>query len=77
MKKDKGSKLTDILSRLRVVIGTLMAVVGFFIFTFTVIVTSFDFSSSTILIGFILLVGGLVAAGSVKVVQFVRELMLW
>jgi hypothetical protein len=77
MSKQQPHKVTGIIYRLRIVVGSLTSVVGFMMFMVTAGATTIDFSSTTILISLALFVGGFLIAPTVQLAQTLREMALY
>jgi len=69
MKKQSNNTRSNILSRLRYAAGGVMAFVGFVMFCLVASSSSFNFSNMMLIISVVLFIGGLLLAGSVKLIQ--------
>jgi hypothetical protein len=74
MKNKENTASKNALQSIRVIVGTLLAIAGFAIFVLSAMVGIIEPSTTNILIGFALLVVGLLIANSVAVARFLNDL---
>ena len=76
MKNRSGGIKSSIFVRIRIIIGTLMAVTGTVMFTLAAMLNLIEPTTVNIIISLALFAGGLLLANSMKVIEFVQDIML-
>ena len=75
MNKQSNNSKQNIISRLRYVVGGALAFVGFIMFCLVATLSSFDFSNVMLIVSIALIIGGLLLAGSVKLIQSFSDML--
>jgi hypothetical protein len=74
--QDTSNTKVSALARFRIIAGTLMAMTGVIVFTLSAMFGLIEATTLTLLLSLALFVGGLLLANSMKVTEFIQDIML-
>lgn len=74
--QDSTNVTSSMFARVRLIIGTLMAIAGVGIFTVATMFNLIEPTTVIILSSLVLFVSGLLLANSIKVIEFIQDIML-